>query len=250
MPKAKSKSSSKKPDRTAVHGSIRAGWFAPVAALLAIAFMAGAFMAYEGLGKALPNPKLGWAGVGVLVGAAVVAWLLSVVTRAEVRVDLKAINLRSGLGKAVEIRWAEEHDYFYRAIDDGSTPSVEKARVVTPDGRIIDIDSVVLQDFPNANLPSLVERYSTNANLPKLEERLEKGEDVNLGDVRLADGKIHIEELSHKLEDKVVIHIEEGRLRVSGGGKWVMTQVPVRSVPNFPCLLRIIGQIKHVRSPT
>ncbi len=245
MTKAKAKAG-----RSAVSGSVRAGWFSPVAALLAVSAMAGGFLAYDGLGKAVPKPTQGYAGVGVLVVALVVGGLLLVMTRRELKVDIDEIWMHAGFGKPVTIRWAEAHDYYYRQIDDGSTPSVEKARVLTPDGRRIDVDSVELPEFPNANVPSLVERYSTAANLPRIEKRIEEGEEVSFGDVRISDGKIHIEELSHDLEDRIVIHIEEGRLRVSAAGKWVMTQLPVRSVPNFPCLLRIIGQVKHVRSPT
>ena len=114
----------------------------------------------------------------------------------------------------------------------------------------MDVDDIKLPDHPNANLPALAEQYSTAANLPKIKERLKAGEEVAFGAVRLTSDEIKLEDLSHGREGGVVLQIDDGRLKMSVDGKWFSSQVPVREVPNYPCLLRAIGQIRHARAPT
>ncbi len=233
----------------AVHGTIRPMWVAPIAALLTLVSLAGLFAGYEEFSNTTPNPTLGWAGIGAALAAAAIALLLAAVTRRELRVDSKSLSLRKGFGKPVVIEWSEPHDYYYRSVSGQSTPTVEKASVRTPDGRRIDVDETKLRDFPNANVPGLVERYSAAANLPKIKARLEEGDDVEFGPVSMSGGQMTIEDSSHSVEGGFVVHIKNGRLQVGVDGEWISTGVSVHDVPNFPCLLRLIGQITHARPP-
>ncbi len=233
----------------AVHGKIRPKWFAPAAALLVLAAAGGLVAGYDALGAAEPNTSLGWGAVGGAVGALVLAGLLALATRKEIKVDAKTITVRSGLGQSVKIEWSEPHDYYYLAVSDSSTPSVEKARVQTPDGRRIDVDETILPEFPRANVPGLVERYSAAANLPKIKARLEEGEDVEFGPVSMSVGHVKIEDTSHSVEESLVLHIKRGCLQVGVDGEWVATKVSVHDVANYPCLLRVIGQLTQARPP-
>lgn len=233
-----------------VAGSTRPQWVAPSTALLALVAMAGAFAGYDGLGQDPPNALMGWGGIaGVVIAAGLVAFL-TVATKREIRVDRDGIMVRIGLAKPVQIEWSEPHDYFYRSYTGTSTPSVEDASVSTPDGRHIDVDNIKLPDHPNAHLPALVEQYSTAANLPKIKKRLKAGEEVAFGQVGLTRDEIKLEDRSQSWEAGVSLQIDDGRLKMSVDGKWISSQVAVREVANYPCLLRAIGQIRHARAPT
>ncbi len=233
-----------------VEGTVRPSWFVPVVALLLLGAAAGAFLGYSGLTKSPPNTTTGWAGIASAVAAVVLVALLVLVTRCEVRVDLKGIRWRKGLGKPVSIRWSEPHDFFYRAFTGSSTPSVVKARLRTPDGRCIDVDDLQMPDHPTAKLPALVEHHSTAANLPKIKARLEQGEEVQFGAVRLTADEIQVGEVSRSLEKGVVLQLERSRVRLGAEGKWDATDVPVQEVANYPCLLRAIGQISQALPPS
>ncbi len=233
----------------AVHGTIRPKWFAPATALLVLVAAGGLLAGYDALNAAEPNTALAWGGIGGAVSALALAGLLFLSSRKEIKVDAKALTVRSGLGKPVRIEWSEPHDYYYLAVSDSSTPSVEKARVQTLDGRRIDVDETVLPEFPRANVPGLVERYSAAANLPKITARLEAGEDVDFGPVSMSVGKMKIEDTAHSVEESLVLHIKRGCLQVGVDGEWVSTKVSVHDVANYPCLLRVIGQLTQARPP-
>ncbi len=240
---------SKAGGKKVVAGSIRPQWVAPSTALLALVTMAGAFAGYDGLSQDPPAALLGWGGVGAVVIAAALVAFLTVATKREIQVDMEGIMVRIGLAKPVRIKWSEPHDYFYRSFTGTSTPSVVDSSVSTPDGRHIDVDDVKLPDHPNAHLPALVEQYSTAANLPKVKKRLAAGEEVTFGQVRLTSDEIKLDDLSHRWDTGVVLQIDDGRLKMSADGKWISSQVLVREVANYPCLLRAIGQIRHARAP-
>jgi hypothetical protein len=232
-----------------LEGTIRPGWFAPAVVFMGVAAVAGAVGGYDGLGKDPPSAVIGYGGSALLAVAVVALLLLNLAAKQAIRIDLGGLVVRRGLGKPVEIRWSEEHSYFYRAYTGASTPAVVTATVTTPDGRRIDIDDLKLPNHPNASLPALVEKYSTEANLPKIKRRLEAGEEVELGAVTLTSEHICIGDERHELQAGAVLQIDKGLIQLGSAGKWFPSQVPVREVPNYPCLLRAIGQITHARSP-
>jgi len=232
-----------------VQGATRPPWSVPLAVALLLAALAAAFVGYDALTKPLPDTAWGWRALAAATVVAVLAALVLTMTKRELKVDRDSITQRVGFGKPVRIRWSEPHDYYYLAVTGSSTPSVERARVQTPDGRHIDVDGAKVPGFPNAKVPALVERYSTAANLPKLEERLEAGEEVSFGALRLSRARLYIEERSHCIEGGLVLNLERGLIRVGVSGKWFPSKVAVRAVANYPCLLRVIGQITRARAP-
>ncbi len=233
-----------------VAGSIRPSWVAPCAALSVLGALAGAFAAYDGLGQDPVNIVMGGGGIAAVVVALALMGFLSVATKREISIDMDGITQSIGRAKPVHIDWSEPHDFFYRTYTGTSTPSVETASLSTPDGRHIDIDELKLPDHPNANLPALAEQYSTAANLPRIKNRLKAGKQVTFGEVTLTEEAIEIEGRSHSREGGLVLQIDHDMLKVSVDGKWVSTEVSVKQVPNYPCLLRAIGQIRHARAPS
>lgn len=233
----------------AVHGSVRPKWFAPAAAVLVLGAFGGLLVSYDSLNDTLADPAQRFGGVGAAVGALLLIALLWYGSRREWNVDASGVSLRVGFGKAVEIKWSEPHDYFYRAVTGSSTPSVEKASVQTPDGRRIDVDNTKLPAFPNATIAGLVERYSAAATLPKITASIEAGDPVQFGPVTLAGGQLKIADTEHSVDAGLVLHIKQERLQVGVDGDWIATGVSVHEVPNYPCLLRVIGQLTQARPP-
>lgn len=233
----------------AVHGSIRPKWFAPVAALLVFAAAGGLLLSYDSMNNTLAQPAERYGGAAAAVVALLLIFLIAQGSRREWNVDAKGVSLRVGFGKPTEIKWSEAHDYYYRAVTGSSTPSVEKASVQTPDGRRIDVDNTKLPGFPNATIAGLVERYSAAATLPKITERIEAGEEVQFGPVTVENGKLIIADSEHSVDEGLVLHIKQDRLQVGVDGDWIATKVSVHEVPNYPCLLRVIGQLTQARPP-
>ena len=240
----------KAPKKVLVQGVTRPGWSAPLAALLGLAAAAGAYAAYVGLGKTPSNPTVGWAGVATLIVAGGLAFVLVAGTKRELRIDLDGISMRVGFGRATEIRWSEPHDFFYLGVIGSSTPTVTKARLQASDGRRIDVDDVKLDDYPNANPPALVEQHSTTANLSKIKAQIAEGKTVPFGPLELCDGVLKVDGNSYPLADGLVLNIEAGKLEIGADGDWVACGVAVREVANYPCLLRVIGQVTRARAPT
>lgn len=233
-----------------VQGTTRPSWFTPVVVISLLAGAAGLFVGYGALTRPQPDPTTGYAGIAAAGAAVVLAALLAALTKRYLEVGTRGIEAQQGLGQPVEIAWAEPHDYYYLAVSGASTPTVDAASVRTPDGRRIDVYDVELADHPNARLPALVEQYSTAANLPKIRARLEEGEDVAFGAITLGPNRIEAGDVSQPLDDGVILQIDKGRIRVGSGGSWQATNVSVRDVANYPCLLRVIGQISQALPPS
>jgi hypothetical protein len=212
--------------------------------------VAGAFAAYVGLGKTPTNATVGYAGLAALVVTGALAVLIIAGSKREVKIDLEGITMRVGFGKPTAIRWSEAHDFFYLGVTGSSTPTVTRARIQASDGRRIDVDEAKLADFPNANLPALVEQHSTTANLAKIHKQLAAGEEVRFGPFELRDGSLVVDGKSYSLKEGLVLNLEEGMVEIGADGDWIASGVAVREVANYPCLLRLIGQVTRARAPT
>ncbi|MBI4704075.1 MAG: hypothetical protein HY744_23445 [Deltaproteobacteria bacterium] len=232
-----------------VQGVARPRWFAPLGASMGLVALVGAFVGYDGFGRPQPDASVGGAGLGVLLAAIAVVLAVATATRREIRIDGEGIDVRIGRGEPTRIRWSEPHDFFCLAVSGTVAATVEKARLQTADGRRIDVDNWRLPGSPAAGLPRLVEQYSTAASWPKIEARLDAGEEVGFGAVKVSRERILLGERSHPMDKGLALQLDQGRLRVGAGGKWEASDVCVRDVANYPCLLRAIGQVSQARPP-
>jgi hypothetical protein len=234
-----------------VKATIYPRWFVVLAVVLGLVALVGAFAGYDGLARRAPAKLLVWGGFGSGAVALLAMFGAGVLTKRQVTVDWDGIEVRGGTGKTTRITWAEAHDFHYRAVTDGGEPGVLKAALSTPDGRRIAVDDVRGQDAeltgPAIRLPELVEQYSTMANWAKIEARVRAAETLEFGPVRIDGKHLFAGSLAVSMDHPVALQVEKGLIKVGADGSWQTSRVAAMDVPNYPCLLRAIGQVTRAR---
>ncbi len=236
------------PGSKVLKGSSHPRWFAPLASLLVVATLGAGFVGFDALNREAPNPSIGWGGLGAAATAVLAVIALASRTKRELTVDADGIEARVG-GKTTRIRWAEPHDYCFRSIAAGGTPTVQTALIRTSDGRTIAVDDIDVPGHANAGVPRLVEQHSTAANWPKLKARIEHGEDVEFGPVSVSHERIKVGSHTFPKDRPISLQVDKGLIQVGADGTWTNSGVAVRDVANYPCLLRAIGQVTQARAP-
>jgi hypothetical protein len=232
-----------------LRGSTHPRWFGPVGAVLAVVAVMGGFAGFDAVRNEPMKTTQAAAGFGTLAVGLLAAIGLGFATKRELVVDGEGIEERRAGSKSVRIEWREDHDFYYRGITGSGIPSVEKVSVRTADGRRIDVDSVNVPGNPNAGVPKVVEQYSTAANWPRIQAKLQEGEEVAFGAIKMTREQLHIGVLKHSLAKRVTLQIDLGKIKIGTEGKWLTSEVWVRDVANYPCLLKAIGQVAQALPP-
>lgn len=232
-----------------IEASSRPRWFQLVAAIGAVAALAGAYIGWDATSGIYPNSTKAAAGFGTVAAAFIVVLLVRQLSTRRILIDLDGIEVSSPGGKPTRIQWSEPHDFFYLSITETAVPVVEKAVVRAGDGRSIEVENFEIPGKPNAAVPKVVEQYSTASNWPKIRGRLEAGEEVSFGPVSMSKQQIKIGDTTHSLERRVTLQMDHGKVKVGTEGKWRVTDVQVRDVANYPSLLKAIGQVAQALPP-
>jgi hypothetical protein len=237
-------------DKALLEATSRPTWFGAFAVAAALVGLAGGFAAYDALHPYKPNMTVGGAGLAAL--ALALGSLLGVATfaRRQLRIDSGGIQARAGLGDLVRIGWSEPHDLFYEAIGTEGALVVLELSIRASNGRRIDVGTIRAQGKPNTNVPKLVEQQSVAASWPRMQARLEAGDDVQLGAVRVSRQRLRIGALEVPMDRPISLQVEQGKLKVGAEGTWTASEVAIREVANYACLLRAIGQTTQARPPS
>ncbi|HET6582194.1 MAG TPA: DUF6585 family protein [Nannocystaceae bacterium] len=222
-----------------LEGTTYPRWFGGVGAAFVLVGALGFFAGIDALRASPPRTVIGIVGIGSLVVLVAVLVVAAKLVRRRLIVDKDGIEVRMRSGEVMRIRWAEPHDFYFRAL---ATAGVTKASVRAADGRRIDVDSVRVRGTPNAGVPAFVEQCSTAANWPKISARLGAGEDVQFGKVRLSNERVQVGRTALPLDRPIEVRVHNGKIELKGAGKWFVSDVWVRQVANYPCFLRALAE--------